>query len=318
VIQSLQKIEHVQEDGSITLLLDFGDFIEEEIEFGAEQQTTGFAPIGAMWGIGTPDGGARRTFSYSVRRQHSSHSQARSWCLSHPSLIPFNKDGVLRISIRDAVDSDVEIWEIQSAVIQGCSARPLFDLKQTFRSLTTYQITGGEAVPIQGNFGQCYPIGWQTYIIDEDESIIGDDECDVVPPYVPDPPTPGTPGELEPEVGVEYPWPPEIQITGTGLDVGNSTLNAILGDVMIRVSNDGNGNPRWSSDGVWSLTGGPRILVSPSGISIPGNWNIIGVDSTDSVLNESFGGAQSPEFATFNDFSAFVVGGAGVPSIVAA
>lgn len=200
MIQSLQKIEHVQMDGAITILLDFGDFIEEEIEFGAEQQTTGYAPIGAMWGIGTPDGGARRTFSYSVRRQHNSHSSARSWCLSHPSLIPFNKDGVLRISIRDAPDSDVEIWEIKSAVIQGCSARPLFDLKQAFRSLTTYQITGGQAVPIQGNFGQCYPIGWQTYIIGTDESIIGDDDCEVVPPYVPPAPTPGTPGELMPEV----------------------------------------------------------------------------------------------------------------------
>lgn len=199
MIQSLQKIEHVQEDGTTTLLLDFGDFIEEEIEIGAEQQTTGFAPIGAMWGIGTPDGGARRSFSYSVRRQHSSHSQARSWCISHPSLIPFNKEGKIRISIRDAPDSDVEIWDMQSAVIQGCSARPLFDLKQSFRSLTTYQITGGKALPIQGNFGQCYPIDWQTYIISDSTAIIGDDDCDVVPPYVPPAPTPEEPGEIEPE-----------------------------------------------------------------------------------------------------------------------
>lgn len=315
MIQSLQKIEHVQTDGAITLLLDFGDFIEEEIEFGAEQQTTGFAPIGAMWGIGTPDGGARRTFSYSVRRQHNSHSSARSWCLSHPSLIPFNKDGVLRISIRDAPDSDVEIWEIQSAVIQGCSARPLFDLKQAFRSLTTYQITGGQSVPIQGNFGQCYPIGWQTYIIGTDESIIGADVCDSFPPYVPPAPTPGDPGELEPEDGAEYPWPATIQITGIGLDVDNASLNAILTDPLTRVGNDVNGLPRWSSDGAWNTTGGPRIMVGAIFAGPPTGWYIIGVDGTSANLNESTQ-SVSPELGTFADFSIFTAGGSGVPSIV--
>lgn len=270
MIKSLQKIEHVQEDGTTTLLLDFGDFIEEDIEFGAEQQTTGFAPIGAMWGIGTPDGGARRTFSYSVRRQHNSHSQARSWCLSHPSLIPFNKDGVLRISIRDAPDSDVEIWEIQSTVIQGCSARPYFNQRQTFQSLTTYQITGGRAAPIQGNFGQCYPIDWQTYIIDEDESIIGDDECDVVPPYVPPAPIPGTPGELEPEGGEI----PGFTVSGV---VSPSSLNG-------HYSPNGfeSGNRRWT---------GPATSVVVK-IGVGASW-----DLSESIGAEpSFYTTDSPEF----------------------
>jgi hypothetical protein len=272
MIQSLQKIEHVQEDGAITLLLDFGDFIEEEIEFGAEQQTTGFAPIGAMWGIGTPDGGARRTFSYSVRRQHNSHSAARSWCLSHPSLIPFNKDGVLRISIRDAPDSDVEIWEIQSAVIQGCSARPMFDLKQTFRSLTTYQITGGQAVPIQGNFGQCYPIGWQTYQIGTDESIIGDDECEVVPPYVPPAPTPGDPGELEPEAGTVIPG---ISVSGVDSPIG------VNGDY--RYHDQENGERRWRKsgstyfiyrdvDGYWAIGENSAEPIFYSSVAVADPW----------------------------------------------
>jgi hypothetical protein len=270
MIQSLQKIEHVQDDGTTTLLLDFGDFIEEEIEFGAEQQTTGFAPIGAMWGIGTPDGGATRTFSYSVRRQHNSHSAARSWCLSHPSLIPFNKDGILRISIRDAPDSDVEIWEIQSAVIQGCSARPLFDLKQRFRSLTTYQITGGQAVPIQGNFGQCYPIGWQTYVIGTDESIIGDDICDSFPPYVPPAPTPGDPGELEPEAGVI----PGFTVSGV---VSPSSLNG-------HYSPNGfeSGNQRWKGPG-------DSVVVK---VGVGASW-----DMNESTGSEpSFYTTDSPEF----------------------
>lgn len=310
MIRSLQKIEHVQPNGATTLLLDFGDFIEEEIEFGAEQQTTGFAPIGAMWGIGTPDGGARRTFSYSVRRQHSSHSQARSWCLSHPSLIPFNKDGVLRISIRDAPDSDVEIWEIQSAVIQGCAARPLFDLKQTFRSLTTYQITGGQAIPIQGNFGQCYPIGWQTYVIGTDVSVIGDDECEVVPPYVPDPPTPGTPGHIVPEHGQDG---IHLKITGSGLSLNPPIPSTLLSEKFHANGTTAFGKTQWETN---PISGYFLIISNPPG-ETGDDWFILAATvapGVDTVLSHSSTQAENPWDATFEGFEIEGVG-TGTPGV---
>jgi len=202
MIKSLQKIEFVHASGATTLLLDYGDFIESDIEIGSEQQTTGFSPIGAMWGLATAEGGARRSFSFSRRLDHGSHTAVRSWCFSHPSLMPFGRDGVLKISTREADDAPEEIWQMQSAIVQGCAARPLDDGEKKFRSLTTYQITGGSMIPIEGNFGNCYPIDWQTYNIDEDETIIDADECEVVPPYVPDEPNPSSPPSLVPEVGV--------------------------------------------------------------------------------------------------------------------
>lgn len=230
--------------------------------------------------------------------------------------MPFNKYGVIHVSIREAPDAPIEVWQMESAVIQGCAAKPYFTPRQGFFSLTTYQITAGRMNPIGGDFGQCFPINWQTYIISDDISIIGDDVCDTFPPYVPPVPTPGTPGELTPEQGPDYPWPDTIQITGTGLDVDNVSLNAILTNPLSRVSNDAYGLPRWSSDGVWSTTDGPRIMVGAMYAGPPTGWYIIGVDFTSSNLNESTQ-SVSPELGAFADFSIFTAGGSGVPSIVA-
>lgn len=198
MIKSLQKIEHVQEDGTITVLLDFGDFIEDEIEIGADQQSTGFNPIGAEWGLATSEGGARRSFTFTRRQEHASHTEARSYSIYNPATRLFGKQGAIRVSIREADDAPVVIWLLESAIVQSSNPRPMVDARG-FRSLTTYQITSGRSRPLQGSFGQCYPIGMQTYQIGTDETPIGSDECEIVPPYEPEEPNPGTPPSLVPE-----------------------------------------------------------------------------------------------------------------------
>lgn len=209
MIKSLQKIEFLNSAGGVTVLLDYGDFIEDEIEFGAEQQTNGFNPIGSAWGLETPEGGARRSFSFSRRQDHASHTEARSYSIYNPSSRVFGKEGSVRVSIREAEDAPEVIWLLESAVVQSSKPKPLDDGTTKFRSLTTYQITSGRSRPLQGNFGQCYPIGMQTYQIGTDETPIGSDECEVVPPYVPPSPDPGIPPSL-----IDIPDVPGFTVSG--------------------------------------------------------------------------------------------------------
>lgn len=196
MIKSLQKIEFLDSAGGVTILLNYGDFIADEIEFGADQQTNAFNPIGAPWGLATSEGGARRSFSFSRRQEHASHTEARSYSIYNPAATLFGKQGSVRVSIREAADAPEVIWLLESAVVLSSNPKPLDDGSTKFRSLTTYQITSGSARPLQGNFGHCYPIGMQTYQIGTDETPIGSDECEVVPPYVPDEPNPGIPPSL--------------------------------------------------------------------------------------------------------------------------
>jgi hypothetical protein len=176
MICSLQRIEFIRPSGSVLRLLDFGQMISDLISFGMDQPSRSYSPIGAAWQMPDASGNARSGASWSVRRDHSSHGAAHSFCQSHPALMPIGETGKLRVTIREAgtIGASDEIWLYDSAVILSVTPTPL---AAKFRTITDYRVDVGSRRPVEGSFTLCDPIGWQVVPIADEDGSIGSPAC---------------------------------------------------------------------------------------------------------------------------------------------
>ena len=124
-------------------LLDFGDPLEEMLDFSVEQSSQEFAPIGAEWGRVNASGGARRSLSWVRRIEHASHEAAAAWCIFHPASLPHFRPGKLRVSVQSG-----QVWDLFDAVLLGAVTR--LRLSGKFTTMTSYSATAGKTLPVSG------------------------------------------------------------------------------------------------------------------------------------------------------------------------
>lgn len=140
MLQSLYQITFIPDnDAASVLLLDFGDRLDKAPEFPVSAQADAYAPIGSTFGIAIPKWGARRAFSWSVRRDHASHAAAASFTLSHPASLPYMSTGKFRIAIQGG-----DTWDFYDGVISGCASS--LALSRGFTTLTSYRAESGKSL----------------------------------------------------------------------------------------------------------------------------------------------------------------------------
>jgi hypothetical protein len=177
VICSIQKIEFTPTGGAAVVLLDFGDFTQDEIAFPAEQAALTYTPLGASWSRSTAQGGARSNIDFTRRDEHPSHAAARSWCQQVPLRVFLRRAGVIRVTILGG-----ETWHHLDSVILGCSSVPVRS-STGYRTHTSYRILTGKRVPVAGlEYYPGIPIGWDLTPIGTSAAIIG---TGIVPPPSP-------------------------------------------------------------------------------------------------------------------------------------
>jgi hypothetical protein len=163
MIKSLWQIDFLPDDGGSAIrLLSEGDVTAEEISLPAEQRAGDYYAIGAAHGRGYALGGARRSLAFSRWQEHASHAEARSHALGHPALMPWGRDGRLRMTVEGGS------WELASAQVLSCVSIPL--VSAGFRTLTSYRITAGAATPGAGVAPlPGWPHSWRT-VAHEDQT----------------------------------------------------------------------------------------------------------------------------------------------------
>lgn len=145
MIVSIYQIDFMDASGGSMRLLDYGDLIGNLIDFAANQSEETYNPINTRWGTARALGGARRPLSWSRSLEHLSHAAAASYCIKHPAMLPLSRDGKLRVSLESG-----EAWEMLDAVILSASTR--LDMDGEFATITTYQASAGETLPVAGAF----------------------------------------------------------------------------------------------------------------------------------------------------------------------
>lgn len=142
MIQSVYQIDFITASGTRSLV-NVGDVLTDEIVPRVSQAVDEYAPLGAVWGGTQAEGGAKTSVSWTVKRSHSSHADMRNACMISAGTFPSGETGTLRIAI-----SGGATWDILNASI--ASSDPLPALCAGFHSLTGYNVTGGEMVPVSG------------------------------------------------------------------------------------------------------------------------------------------------------------------------
>jgi len=143
MIASISQIDFVDASGASVRLLSIGDRTEETLQFGFQQETAEWAPVGLDYGFSTPLGGARQAVSWTRMEEHASHAAAAAYAIKHPASVPMQREGKLRVTI-----SGGETWDLLDAVILGVSTRPR--VGNAYRTLTAYRCEVGQPVPVSG------------------------------------------------------------------------------------------------------------------------------------------------------------------------
>lgn len=143
MIVSRWQIDHVQPHGRTTRLLDYGDELADELPLPLEQTASDYSAIASRWGGASADGAARRTIVFTRYQFHADDDAVCRHVLLHPARMPLAKQGKLVISH----DSGLVV-EMRQAVV--LSASPAVAPPAPFRTMTSYQITAGETVPVAG------------------------------------------------------------------------------------------------------------------------------------------------------------------------
>jgi hypothetical protein len=141
MIQSSHKLEFISSTGSTVVLLDLGDYLEQDIDMGMQNQVETYAAIGAAWGKARPKGGARRNVDFGVFRNHASHSAADEFVITHAPSLPFTATGKLRVTLASG-----SAWDMADAVI--VAAVPRRSDEMDFGTLTRYRIEAGKTTAV--------------------------------------------------------------------------------------------------------------------------------------------------------------------------
>jgi|GEM_PF-2621225 len=141
MISSIHQIDFFPADGSSSIrLLDYGDRMQDPLQFPVSISVDSYAPIGQTYGIDIPKWGARRAIDWSRRTEHASHAAAASYAMRHPASMPYMQTGKLRVTVQGG-----EVWDFLDSVILGCTSTQAFSGK--FATMTTYRIGAGKTVP---------------------------------------------------------------------------------------------------------------------------------------------------------------------------
>lgn len=311
MIESLQRIEYVRPNGTVIVLLNFGEDIEADIPLPIDQQVSSEASALARWGEPQADGNARTGISWTRYVDHPSFKMVRGYCASHPAIIPLRETGTLRIHFREPEtddDTDDEIWEFRRAAFQGCNPVPVAG---ETRSVTTYRFEVGERRPIKGPYGPCGPAAWNLVAAQDDTMIVGAPECEVET-YTPPALSPGTPpvlvppGELNPGGGSSG---TTLRITGEDFDFPTYPwLSDLVSLDLHPEGTDFYGKPIWKTADI----SGQRLVITTD--FSPDNWAITVVGLVTMPLSASIVPAEWPWLATFYPFDDFGVG-SGTPIV---
>lgn len=322
MIESLQRVEYIRPNGTVIVLLDFGNDIEAEIPLPIDQQVSSSAAALARWGEPQADGAARTAITWTIYKEHPSFKMTRGYCAALPAMIPLRETGTLRIHFREPEaedDSDDEIWEFRRAAYQGCSPVPLAG---ETTSMATYRFEVGERRPIKGPYGPLHPAAWNLVPAQDDTMIVGAPSWPVET-YTPPALSPGTPPVLVP-AGSTDPVAPPVLVPFEPLNPGGGapTLR-ISGEFTFGFypwlvdlialdfepdETDTFGKPKWKTP---AITG--RWLVITTNLD-PSVWVIEAKGVTDETLNGSTAPAEFPWLAEFYDFGDFGIG-SGVPTV---
>ncbi len=137
---SLWQIEFFHAAGSIRLL-DYGDFLAEELAPEVTGPASQWSELSTPWGGSAAQAGATTALAWTVRRDHASHAAVRGFCMDHAAAFPTGLTGILRLSVEGG-----EEWDLPDVVLTRSTPRPLVTAPVP-RSLTAYTATGGQLNP---------------------------------------------------------------------------------------------------------------------------------------------------------------------------
>lgn len=142
-IQSIWKIEWLAADGSgdPLVLLDYGDLMEDEISLPTEQQVSSSAAISAYWGTTLATGGALSALTWTRQQIHASPAAARSHVLRQGALMPYARQGKIRVSIENG-----DSWELLSASVSSDESKPVPGVPHA--TMSTFRARAGKRRPV--------------------------------------------------------------------------------------------------------------------------------------------------------------------------
>lgn len=140
MIYSHWRIDFQSPSGS-TRLLDYGDYISDEIAPKRSQAHATYHALLALNSQTVAGGGALTALTWSVRRNHASHADLRNAVLRTSAGFPSGQTGTLRLSVQDG-----ETWDILNTTLTATEPVPLVPCSG-YQTLTSYSAVGGALTP---------------------------------------------------------------------------------------------------------------------------------------------------------------------------
>lgn len=142
--ESLYQIDFIDTStGASTRLLSLEDRAEADLQFGFEQNSAEWSPVGLDYGYESPLGGSRQAVQWTRLMDHASHAAAAAYAIKHPASLPMQREGKLRVTI-----SGGEVWDLMDAIILGVNCR--INVGFGFRTVAGYNCKAGQPVPVSG------------------------------------------------------------------------------------------------------------------------------------------------------------------------
>ncbi|BCU75981.1 hypothetical protein [Luteolibacter sp. LG18] len=131
-------------DGRALVLLDFGEHLIDDMQFGGEQGFSPFGPLGAKNAVPYANGEIVEPHTWTRRRTHASRLAAQLYCHVHPQTLPYLSDRkVLRYEYQDGA-----VVDYQDAVLLAAPTRQCFPAAN--ETTTIYKAVSGEMIPMSG------------------------------------------------------------------------------------------------------------------------------------------------------------------------